>query len=118
MLGRGTAGPCNHVEAAAGAEKLARVVRSCVGDACRAAGLNALETRFRVACFGMSGGPADKEAILGEVITGGKAWDPGRMACRRVNPARAPVLPLSPEDAVDAVPDAGGYGDVRRAFGE
>ena len=68
VLGAGVSGPCNHVGAREGAAKLARVVRDCAGKACRAAGLALEDTRFRAACFGMSGGPEDKEAILASVI--------------------------------------------------
>ncbi len=68
VLGFGIAGPCNHVGVADGPEKLARVVRSCASDACKAAGLRLEQVQFQAACFGMSGGPADKEAILASVI--------------------------------------------------
>ncbi len=68
VLGMGTGGPCNHVGEAAGRERLARAVTECVGLACRHAGLVPAQVQFEAACFGMSGGPADKEAILAEIL--------------------------------------------------
>jgi N-acetylglucosamine kinase-like BadF-type ATPase len=44
-----------------------RAVRECVEAALGEAGLPP-DTRFRAACFGMSGGPADKRAILAEIL--------------------------------------------------
>ena len=67
VLGAGIGGPCNHATAAEGRDKLMRAVRECVGAALREAALPG-DTRFRVACFGMSGGPADKRAILAEIL--------------------------------------------------
>jgi N-acetylglucosamine kinase-like BadF-type ATPase len=68
VLGMGVGGPCNHVGAAEGRQKLARAVQASVGQACAQAGLDPRSARFEAACFGMSGGPADKQAILTEVI--------------------------------------------------
>ena len=68
VLGLGVGGPCNHVGAAEGRQKLARAVRKSVDQACAQAGIDPLVARFEAACFGMSGGPADKQAILAEVI--------------------------------------------------
>ncbi len=67
VLGAGTAGPCNHVRASEGREKLSRAVSGSVLEACRRAGLPE-RVHFRAACFGMSGGPADKRAILSEIL--------------------------------------------------
>src|SRR5713226_449774 len=67
-LGTGTGGPCNHVKTAEGRQKLSRAVAECVGIACRQAGLDAREVRFEAACFGMSGGPDDKQGILSETL--------------------------------------------------
>jgi N-acetylglucosamine kinase-like BadF-type ATPase len=72
ILGAGIAGPCNHVEGAGGREKLAGAVRACVAQACQEAGLSAANVRFEAACFGMSGGPADKQAILSEILRAGR----------------------------------------------
>jgi len=64
VLGRGTGGPCNHVAEHEGRAKLERAVRESVGAACLEAGLDFETVRFAAACFGMSGGPEDKRAIL------------------------------------------------------
>jgi N-acetylglucosamine kinase-like BadF-type ATPase len=68
VLGTGSGGPCNHVGAAEGRAKLARAVSQSVTEACRQAALDPAEIRFQAACFGMSGGPADKQAILKEIL--------------------------------------------------
>lgn len=69
VLATGSGGPCNHVGAAEGADKLKRAVAESVGSACRQAGV---QPRFEAACFGMSGGPDDKEALLAELLDCGK----------------------------------------------
>lgn len=70
VLGRGADGPCNHVESAAeGREKFIRVIGGCVRAACVEAGLAAELPHFRAACLGFSGGPADKQGILREMLT-------------------------------------------------
>lgn len=63
ILGRGRAGPCNHVRGGNGRAKLERAVGDAVGQALGAAGVRG-DSRFEAACFGMSGGPADKLEIL------------------------------------------------------
>lgn len=68
VLGAGQGGPCNHVGAAYGRAKLTAAVSSCVAKACGQAGLNPQKVRFEAACFGMSGGPDDKESILAEIL--------------------------------------------------
>ncbi len=72
IMGRGEGGPCNHASAADGRAKLERAVAESVGAACREAGLDAADVTFRAACFGMSGGPDDKEAILAGVLRTGR----------------------------------------------
>src|SRR5437867_2319445 len=72
VLGAGSGGPCNHVGAAEGASKLKQAVAECVGKACEQAGLDAAQVRFEAACFGMSGGPEDKEALLGRILRAAK----------------------------------------------
>jgi N-acetylglucosamine kinase-like BadF-type ATPase len=67
-LGTGTGGPSNHVGAAEGREKLKRAVAESLTLACGAAQLDPRKVRFQAACFGMSGGPADKQAILAEIL--------------------------------------------------
>ncbi|HWB99410.1 MAG TPA: BadF/BadG/BcrA/BcrD ATPase family protein [Bryobacteraceae bacterium] len=69
VLGVGTGGPCNHVSVAEGPGKLSRTVQECLMAACAGAGLDAATIHFRAACFGMSGGPADKEGILAQLLS-------------------------------------------------
>ena len=66
ILGRATGGPCNHAAAGAGEAKLRSVMRALLRDAVTAAGLPE-GTVFDGACFSMSGGAADKRALLKEV---------------------------------------------------
>ena len=68
VLGAGAGGPCNHAGAEEGRQKLARAVGESVAAACAYAGLEAGSTRFAAACFGMSGGPADKLAVLERIL--------------------------------------------------
>jgi N-acetylglucosamine kinase-like BadF-type ATPase len=68
LLGNGEAGPCNHAGAHEGRGKLERAVTASVEAACRQADLDAASIRFEAACFGMSGGPDDKEAILASIL--------------------------------------------------
>ena len=68
VLGAGEAGPCNHAAAAEGRAKLERGVRGSVAIACQHAGLDPDNLRFEAACFGMSGGPEDKQEILESIL--------------------------------------------------
>src|SRR5215471_8435968 len=68
ILGTGEAGPCNHATAAEGRAKLERAVTGSVAAACAEAGLDPATVEFEAACFGMSGGPDDKESILGAIL--------------------------------------------------
>jgi N-acetylglucosamine kinase-like BadF-type ATPase len=68
ILGRGEAGPCNHAAAAEGRAKLERAVTGSVASACAQAALDPASVHFRVACFGMSGGPDDKREILAALL--------------------------------------------------
>jgi len=68
ILGRGTGGPCNHATAQDGRARLERGVKESVVAACRDAGLNPETVSFEAACFGMSGGPEDKQAILAQML--------------------------------------------------
>lgn len=70
-LGVGVGGPCNHVRAAEeGRAKFTRAMNEAIGKALEQAGIEGgLErTRFEGACLGLSGGPADKEEILREIL--------------------------------------------------
>ena len=68
VLGTGEAGPCNHAAAAEGRAKLERAVTGSVAEACAQAGVDPAAVTFEAACFGMSGGPEDKEAILAAIL--------------------------------------------------
>jgi len=74
LLGIGEAGPCNHAAADEGRARLERAVRESVAEACRGAGLDPATVQFRAACFGMSGGPDDKLAIL-ERLVRAERWE-------------------------------------------
>ena len=70
ILARVAGGPCNHVGDDDGVAKLRRIAGALLRDALRAAGLPQ-GTEFEAACYGMSGGPADKRDILTEVTPAG-----------------------------------------------
>jgi N-acetylglucosamine kinase-like BadF-type ATPase len=72
VLGTGEAGPCNHAGAEEGRAKLKRAVTASVAAACIQVGLDPAAIRFEAACFGMSGGPEDKETILASVLRVGR----------------------------------------------
>lgn len=67
ILGRGRAGPCNHASKSEGRSKLRTAVSAVVDDALEVAGLP-VATVFEAACFGMSGGPADKQDLIAEIV--------------------------------------------------
>jgi N-acetylglucosamine kinase-like BadF-type ATPase len=62
VVGVGRAGPCNHTGQAEGREKFLSAVGGCV----REAGFEGAE--FEAVCLGFSGGAADKEEIVRELI--------------------------------------------------
>lgn len=68
VIGYGRGGPCNHVQASEGRAKFINAMEGCLVVALNEAGLHRNEVRFRTACLGFSGGPADKEAILHEIL--------------------------------------------------
>jgi N-acetylglucosamine kinase-like BadF-type ATPase len=68
VLGIGRGGPCNHVGPAEARARFVDAIRTSVGAACAEAGLDAASVRFASACLGLSGGPAHKRAILGEIL--------------------------------------------------
>ena len=70
ILGWSTAGPCNHVAAPEAQAKFLRVMRECISEAAVRAGMAicADHWRFDAACLGMSGGAADKAALLRELV--------------------------------------------------
>jgi N-acetylglucosamine kinase-like BadF-type ATPase len=67
VIGMGRGGPSNHVGAAEGRAKFVNAVEGCVAVACAEAGLDSV--RFASACLGFSGGPADKESIVKEILS-------------------------------------------------
>jgi len=62
VIGVGRGGPCNHVGKAEGREKFLRAIGGCL----REAGFAGAE--FEAACLGFSGGAADKDAYVRELI--------------------------------------------------
>ena len=68
VLGTGDAGPCNHAAAGEGRAKVERAVMGSVAAACAQAGLDPAAVTFEAACFGMSGGPEDKQEILAGIL--------------------------------------------------
>jgi N-acetylglucosamine kinase-like BadF-type ATPase len=66
IVGWAAAGPCNHVAGPEAKAKFLRVIGECVAQAAARAGMAGRS--FKSACFGMSGGPADKTALLHELI--------------------------------------------------
>lgn len=68
VLGTGEAGPCNHAAAGEGRAKLERAVAGSLAGACAEAGLDPATVAFESACFGMSGGPEDKQEILAGIL--------------------------------------------------
>ncbi len=69
VVGVGRGGPSNHVGGPEGRAKLVGAIRSCLQAACAEAGLDADSVRFTSACLGFSGGPADKESILKDILS-------------------------------------------------
>jgi N-acetylglucosamine kinase-like BadF-type ATPase len=68
ILGEGEAGPCNHATVAEGRARLESAVRLSVARACEKAGIHPDTVEFEAACFGMSGGPDDKQEILAGIL--------------------------------------------------
>jgi len=69
LIGTGHGGPCNHVSGPEGRAKFIAAIRSCLSQACAQARLDSASVRFRSACLGFSGGPADKEPLLREILS-------------------------------------------------
>lgn len=67
VAGVGRGGPCNHVGASKGRAKFLAAIGGCVEQARAQAGLARPE--FEAACLGFSGGPADKEALVRELLS-------------------------------------------------
>jgi N-acetylglucosamine kinase-like BadF-type ATPase len=67
IAGFGRGGPCNHVGASEARAKFLATIGGCVQQACGQAGLDRAE--FESACLGFSGGPQDKEGLVGELLS-------------------------------------------------
>lgn len=68
VAGHGSGGPCNHVGEEEGRAKFVGAIGGCLDAACEMAGIDRRAVRFESACLGFSGGPADKQSILEEMI--------------------------------------------------
>jgi N-acetylglucosamine kinase-like BadF-type ATPase len=69
VIGIGRGGPSNHVGAAEGRAKFVKAIEECVTAACVTGGVDRANSRFASACLGFSGGPADKESIVNEILS-------------------------------------------------
>ncbi len=72
VIGYGRGGACNHVRASEGRRKFLAAIEGCLEKAFESAGLERGGARFEAACLGFSGGPADKEALLHEILPAGR----------------------------------------------
>lgn len=68
IAGSGRGGPCNHVSGSEGRTKFFHAIGGCVRTAAAEAGLDPDTAEFEAVCAGFSGGPADKEAYLLELL--------------------------------------------------
>ena len=69
IIGMGQDGPCNHVKSAAeGREKFIKVIGGSIAKALASRDREGAVYSFESACLGFSGGPADKKAILEEML--------------------------------------------------
>jgi N-acetylglucosamine kinase-like BadF-type ATPase len=68
VLGTGRGGPSNHAGASEGRAKFINAINTSLCAACADAGVHAATVRFASACLGFSGGPADKQALLGQIL--------------------------------------------------
>lgn len=66
VVGIGHAGPCNHAGSEGGHARFVAALRESVRSALEQAGLKGIA--FEGACFGFSGGPADKESLSRELV--------------------------------------------------
>jgi len=70
VLGIGRAGACNHAAAGEGRDKFVSALTDCIAAASQSAGLDA-PPQFASACLGFSGGTADKEQLVREILNAG-----------------------------------------------
>jgi len=69
VLGMAKGGPCNHVSGEEARERFVTAIGGAVGEACERAGLGRDRRAFAGGCFGFSGGPADKRALVEEMFS-------------------------------------------------
>ncbi len=69
VLGSGRGGPCNHVAASEGRAKFFNAIDGCLRHACDEAQLDPAGIVFEAVCAGFSGGSADKELYLRELVS-------------------------------------------------
>ena len=72
ILAKGIGGASNHVKAAEGRQRLIDAVLGAVGDAARQLGSDARQVAFEAACLGFTGGIADKEEVLRDLLRWGR----------------------------------------------
>ncbi len=70
VIGEGHAGPCNHASSSGGHARFHTALAESVSAALEHADLriSLKEAEFESACFGFSGGPADKEALTRDLV--------------------------------------------------
>jgi N-acetylglucosamine kinase-like BadF-type ATPase len=66
VAGMGRGGPCNHVSSAEARTRFTKALGAAIGAALHAAGIT--EANFETACLGLSGGPADKDALVRDLV--------------------------------------------------
>ena len=71
VIGVGRGGACNHVSAEEARAKFISAIGGCVTQARDAAGLGE-DAEYETACYGFSGGPADKDSLVAEMFRAGK----------------------------------------------
>ena len=73
VLGVGRGGPCNHVSGPEARARFTSAIGGCVAQARNAAGLPD-DIAFEAACFGFSGSPADKDALVASMFRMGRRF--------------------------------------------
>jgi N-acetylglucosamine kinase-like BadF-type ATPase len=66
VAGMGRGGPCNHVSSAEARARFTEALGGAIGGALQEAGI--IEPNFEAACLGLSGGPADKDALVRDQV--------------------------------------------------
>ena len=66
VAGMGRGGPCNHVSSPEAQARFTAAIGGAVGAALQQAGMAGVS--FEAACLGLSGGPANKDALVREVV--------------------------------------------------